>query len=72
MQKEVFMAPDGTPAASFCCLMTLWHQLHFEGGVDVYQLAKLTHYNRPGVFGTQVWPITQFLSNCLFTVNSLK
>ena len=33
--------------------MTLWHQLHFEGGVDVYQLAKLTHYNRPGVFRTQ-------------------
>ena len=33
--------------------MTLWHQLHFEGGVDVYQLAKLTHYNRPGVFKSQ-------------------
>lgn len=30
--------------------MTLWHQLHFEGGVDIYQLAKLAHYNRPGVF----------------------
>jgi len=46
-------------AASFCCLMTLWHQ-HFKGGVDVYQLAKLTHYNRPGVFGTQVRSMTQF------------
>ena len=33
--------------------MTLWHQLHFEGGVDVYQLAKLTHYSRPGVFKSQ-------------------
>ena len=43
----------GTQAGSFCCLMTLWHQLHFEGGVDVYQLAKLTHYNRPGVFKSQ-------------------
>jgi len=32
--------------------MTLWHQLHFEGGVDVYQLSKLAHYNRPGVFKT--------------------
>ena len=30
--------------------MTLWHQLHFEGGVDIYQLAKMAHYNRPGVF----------------------
>ena len=40
----------GTQAATFCCLMTLWHQLHFEGGVDIYQLAKLAHYNRPGVF----------------------
>ena len=29
--------------------MTLWHQLHFEGGVDIYQLAKLAHYNRPGI-----------------------
>ena len=43
----------GTQAASFCCLMTLWHQLHFEGGVDIYQLAKLAHYNRPGVFKSQ-------------------
>ena len=43
----------GTQAGSFCCLMTLWHQLHFEGGVDVYQLAKLTHYNRPGIFKSQ-------------------
>ena len=32
--------------------MTLWHQLHFEGGVDIYQLAKLAHYNRPGIFKT--------------------
>lgn len=32
--------------------MTLWHQLHFEGGVDIYQLTKLAHYNRPGIFKT--------------------
>ena len=32
--------------------MTLWHQLHFEGGVDIYQLSKLAHYNRPGIFKT--------------------
>ena len=32
--------------------MTLWHQLHFEGGVDIYQLAKLAHYNRPGICKT--------------------
>lgn len=30
--------------------MTLWHQLHFEGGVDIFQLSKLAHYSRPGVF----------------------
>ena len=39
----------GSQATTFCCLMTLWHQLHFEGGVDIYQLAKLAHYNRPGI-----------------------
>lgn len=26
--------------------------MHFEGGVDVYQLSKLAHYNRPGIFKT--------------------
>ena len=52
-QKMYHFSPfryGGTQAATFCCLMTLWHQLHFEGGVDIYQLAKLAHYNRPGVF----------------------
>ena len=42
----------GTQATTFCGLMTLWHQLHFEGGVDIYQLGKLAHYNRPGIFKT--------------------
>ena len=43
----------GSQAASFCSLKTLWHQLHFEGGVDVYQLSKLSHYNRPGIWKSQ-------------------
>lgn len=43
----------GSQAASFCSLKTLWHQLHFEGGVDVYQLSKLNHYNRPGIWKSQ-------------------
>ena len=34
-------------------MKTLWHQLHFEGGVDVYQLSKLSHYNRPGIWKSQ-------------------
>ena len=33
-------------AATFCNLMSLWHQLEFEGCVDVFQLARLYHYSR--------------------------
>ena len=43
----------GTHAATFCCLKSLWHQLHFEGGVDVFQLSKLYHYSRPGIWKTK-------------------
>ena len=44
----------GTQAATFCCLKTLWHQLNFEGGTDVFQTAKLYHYSRPGIWKTKV------------------
>ncbi|CAB4063723.1 PTPRG [Lepeophtheirus salmonis] len=42
-----------TQAATFCCLKSLWHQLHFEGGVDVFQMAKLYHHCRPGIWRSQ-------------------
>ena len=48
-----FFRYGGTQAATFCCLMSLWRQLHFEGGVDVFQMAKLYHYSRPGIWKTQ-------------------
>ena len=44
----------GSQAASFCNLMSLWHQLEFEGCVDVFQLARLYNYSRPGVWRSQV------------------
>ena len=44
----------GSQAASFCNLMSLWHQLEFEGCVDVFQLARLYNYSRPGLWRSQV------------------
>ena len=43
----------GSQAASFCNLMSSWHQLEFEGCVDVLQLARLYNYSRPGVWRSQ-------------------
>ena len=43
----------GSQAATFCCLMSLWHQLEFEGCCDVFQLARLYNYSRPGVLRSQ-------------------
>jgi len=43
----------GRQAGTFCALMSLWQQLEFEGCVDVYQLAKLYHYSRPGIWRSQ-------------------
>ena len=40
----------GSQAATFCCLMSLWHQLDFEGCVDVFQLGRLYNYSRPGLW----------------------
>ena len=36
----------GSQAATLANLMSLWHQLEFEGCVDVFQLARLYHYSR--------------------------
>ena len=47
----------GSQAATFCSLMSLWHQLEFEGCVDVFQLARLYNYSRPGVWRSQVSPL---------------
>ena len=44
----------GSQGASFCSLMSLWHQLEFEGCVDVFQLSRLYNYSRPGVWRSQV------------------
>ena len=43
----------GSQAATFCCLMSLWHQLDFEGCVDVFQLSRLYNYSRPGLWRSQ-------------------
>jgi len=40
----------GTDAATFCALTTLKKQLKREGAVDVYQVCKLCHNKRPGIW----------------------
>jgi len=40
----------GTDAATFCALTTLQKQLKREGCVDVYQVCKMCHKNRPGIW----------------------
>ena len=35
--------------------MSLWHQLEFEGCVDVFQLARLYHYSRFGNCSFRIW-----------------
>lgn len=40
----------GTDAATFCALTTLQKQLKREGCVDVYQVCKLCHNKRPGIW----------------------
>jgi hypothetical protein len=37
--------------------MSMWHQLEFEGCVDVFQLARLYHYSRPGIWRSQVYTV---------------
>eukprot|EP00096_Caligus_rogercresseyi_P010023 TRINITY_DN3526_c0_g2_i1.p1 TRINITY_DN3526_c0_g2~~TRINITY_DN3526_c0_g2_i1.p1 ORF type:complete len:472 (-),score=119.67 TRINITY_DN3526_c0_g2_i1:99-1514(-) len=43
----------GTEAATFCALSTLLKQLQTENHVDVYQIAKIYHNRRPGIWRSQ-------------------
>lgn len=43
----------GTEAATFCALTTLRKQLVGEGELDIYQVAKLYHNKRPGVWRSE-------------------
>lgn len=42
----------GTEAATFCALTTLCKQLDTYDSIDVYQVAKLYHNKRPGIWRT--------------------
>ena len=43
----------GFRAATFCALFTLQDLVHMESSVNVYELAKMYHLKRPGVWGTR-------------------
>ena len=44
----------GTEAATFCALTTLCKQLDSWDSMDVYQVAKLYHNKRPGIWRSPV------------------
>ena len=44
----------GVEAATFCALWSLYDQLQYDKGVNVYQLTKLYHLKRPGIIGSKV------------------
>ena len=49
-QEGVVDKVGGTEAATFCALTTLKKQLDQEAVCDVYQVAKLAHNKRPGIW----------------------
>ena len=44
----------GTEAATFCALTTFCNQLKTDQAIDVYQVAKLYHNKRPGIWKSKV------------------
>merc|ERR1712098_410815 len=57
----------GTAAATFCALTTLQKQLKREGCVDVYQVCKMCHKNRPGIWRQRedylnIYKVLEFLT----------
>jgi receptor-type tyrosine-protein phosphatase gamma len=44
----------GYRAATFCCLYTFQDLIQLEGFVNVYELAKMYHLKRPGIWNSSV------------------
>ena len=44
----------GTEGATFCALTTLCKELETFNAIDVYQVAKLYHNKRPGIWKSPV------------------
>ena len=42
----------GVRAASFCCLYTFFNQIQLESCLNVYEVAKMYHLKRPGIWNT--------------------
>ena len=50
----LFFRNGGTEAATFCALTTLCKQLESYNAIDCYQVAKLYHDKRPGIWRSPV------------------
>jgi receptor-type tyrosine-protein phosphatase gamma len=53
----------GYRAATFCCLYTFQDLIQHEGSVNVYELSKMYHLKRPGIWSSSVstfWTIQVF------------
>ncbi|XP_023332955.1 tyrosine-protein phosphatase 99A [Eurytemora carolleeae] len=60
----------GTEAATFCALTTLKKQIDAENRVDVYQVCKLYHNKRPGIWRSQddylyIYRVLESLAGCI-------